>query len=128
MKNKSADWGQKVPEKLLERIHILQQYNVTLLPHHLLLHPAFGNQSQFGNANRKGPMFPPYDLRITGKVNYDDMITKEEFWEVVKQTLENMIIVALRTLKIRVLNSVMRVKIKDGLLDICVIWIILIIY
>ena len=33
-------------------------------------------------------MFPPYDLRITGKVNYDDMITQEEFWEVVKQTLE----------------------------------------
>ena len=33
-------------------------------------------------------MFPSYDLRITGKVNYDDLITIEEFWEVVKQTLE----------------------------------------
>ena len=29
-------------------------------------------------------MFPPFDLRITGNVNYDDMITKEEFWEEVK--------------------------------------------
>jgi len=33
-------------------------------------------------------MFPPYDLRITGKVNYDDMITKEEFWMIVKQTMK----------------------------------------
>ena len=33
-------------------------------------------------------MFPPYDLRITGKVNYDDMITNSEFWDIMKQTLE----------------------------------------
>lgn len=90
MKNKSADWGQKVPTEIIRKNpSILEQCDITLLPqHHLLLHPAFGNNKQFGNANRKGPMFPPYDLRITGKVNYDDMITKEEFWEVVKQTLE----------------------------------------
>ena len=36
----------------------------------------------------KDQCFPPYDLRITGRVNYDDMITKGEFWEIVKQTLE----------------------------------------
>ena len=87
---KSSDWGQKIPTEIIRKdTNIIKQYNVTLSPqHHLLLHPAFGNQEQFGNPNRKGPMFPPYDLRITGKVNYDDMITKEEFWEVVKQTLE----------------------------------------
>ena len=72
-----------------KNINIIKQYNINLLPqHHLLLHPAFGNNKQFGYPNSKGPMFPPYDLRITGKVNYDDIITKEEFWEVVKQTLE----------------------------------------
>ena len=90
LKNKSADWGQKVPTEIIRlNKNIINECNVTLLPqHHLLLHPAFGSQAQFGNPNSKGPMFPPYDLRITGKVNYDDMITKEEFWEVVKQTLE----------------------------------------
>jgi hypothetical protein len=89
-KNKSSDWGQMVPTEIIRKDpNIIKQYNVTLLPqHHVLLHPAFGNQAQFGNHNSKGPMFPPYDLRITGKVNYDDMITKEEFWEVVKQTLK----------------------------------------
>jgi len=89
-KYKSSDWGQKLPTEIIRiNTSIINDCNVTLLPqHHLLLHPAFGSQAQFGNANRKGPMFPPYDLRITGKVNYDDMITKGEFWEVVKQTLE----------------------------------------
>ena len=89
-KNKSTDWGQMVPTEIIRKDpNIIKQYNVTLLPQHrVLLHPAFGNQAQFGNHNSKGPMFPPYDLRITGKVNYDDMITKEEFWEVVKQTLK----------------------------------------
>ena len=91
-KYKSSDWGQKLPTEIIRtNSNIIKECNVTLLPqHHLLLHPAFGWQKQFGTANplRKGPMFPPYDLRITGKVNYDDMITKEEFWGLVKQTLE----------------------------------------
>ena len=89
-KYRSSDWGQKIPTEIIRKnINILKNNNITLLPqHHLLLHPAFGSQAQFGNANNKGTMFPPYDLRITGKVNYDDMITKEEFWEIVKQTLE----------------------------------------
>ena len=83
-KNKSSDWGQRVPtEIILTNTSIINDCNVTLLPqHHLLLHPTdffnFSNK-QFGYPNSKGPMFPPYDLRITGKVNYDDMITKEEF-------------------------------------------------
>lgn len=86
----SSDWGQKVPTEIIrKKSTIIKECNLSLLPqHYLLLHPAFGNQVQFGNPNCKGPMFPPYDLRITGKVNYDDMITQEEFWEVVKQTLE----------------------------------------
>jgi pyruvyltransferase len=90
IKNKSADWGQKIPTEIIRlNKNIINECNITLLPqHHLLLHPAFGSNKQFGYPNSKGPMFPPYDLRITGKVNYDDMITKEEFWEVVKQTLE----------------------------------------
>ena len=89
-KYNSSDWGQKLPTEIIRKNSIIiKECSVTLLPqHHLLLHPAFGNQAQFGNANRKGPMFPPFDLRITGKVNYDDMITKEEFWGAVKQTLE----------------------------------------
>lgn len=89
-KNKSVDWGQKLPTEIIRKDpNIIKQYNVTLLPqHHILLHPAFGSQEQFGNRYKKGPMFPPFDLRITGKVNYDDLITKDEFWDIVKQTLE----------------------------------------
>ena len=34
-------------------------------------------------------MFPPYDLRISGEINYDDMITKDEFWGLVEQTLKH---------------------------------------
>ena len=88
--SKSCDWGQNIPTEIIRKdIKIIKECEVTLLPqHHLLLHPAFGNNKQFGNPNCKGPMFPSYDLRITGKVNYDDMITKGEFWEVAKQTLE----------------------------------------
>ena len=87
---KSLDWGQKLPTDIIKNNpKIIEQHNISLLPqHHLILHPAFGNQIQFGNPNSKGPMFPPYDLRIKGKVNYDDMITKNEFLEIVKQTLE----------------------------------------
>jgi len=92
-KNKSSDWGQKVPTEIIrEDTNIINECNVTLLPqHHLLLHPAFGSNAQFGYPNSKGPMFPPYDLRITGngKVNYDDMITNDEFLEVVDQTLKH---------------------------------------
>ena len=86
----SKDWGQKIPTNLIKyNKGILKENNVKLIPqHHLLLHPAFGSNKQFGYPNSKGPMFPPYDLRITGKVNYDDMITKEEFWQVVEQTLK----------------------------------------
>jgi hypothetical protein len=89
-KYKSSDWGQKIPTELIRiNTSIINDCNVTLLPqHHLLLHPAFGSNKQFGYPNSKGPMFPPYDLRITGKVNYDDMISKGEFWDVMKQTLE----------------------------------------
>lgn len=89
-KYKSCDWGQKLPTEIIKsNINIINESYVTLIPqHHLLLHPAFGSNKQFGYPNSKGPMFPPYDLRIIGKVNYDDDITKEEFWEVVKQTLE----------------------------------------
>lgn len=89
-KYKSSDWGQKIPTELIRiNTNIVNDCNVTLLPqHHLLLHPAFGNQQQFGNPNNKGPMFPPYDLRITGKVNYDDMITIEEFWETMEKSLK----------------------------------------
>ena len=90
LKYKSSDWGQKLPTEIIRiNTSIINNCSITLLPqHHLLLHPAFGNNRQFGYPNSKGPMFPPYDLRITGKVNYDDMITKKEFWDVVKQTLE----------------------------------------
>ena len=89
-KHNSSDWGQKIPTEIIRKnTNIVNDCNITLLPqHHALLHPAFGNNEQFGYPNSKGPMFPPYDLRITGKVNYDDMITIEEFWEIVKQTLE----------------------------------------
>lgn len=89
-KYKPSDWGQKIPTEIIrENPNIIYDYNVSLLPqHHLLLHPAFGNQKQFGYPKSKGPMFPPYDLRITGKVNYDDMITNSEFWDIMKQTLE----------------------------------------
>ena len=89
-KYRSSDWGQKVPTEIIRsNTNIINEYNVKLLPqHHLLLHPAFGSNKQFGYPNSKGPMFPPYDLRISGKVNYDDMITKEEFWKISKQTLE----------------------------------------
>lgn len=87
---KSSDWGQKIPTEIIRiNTKIVNDCNVVLLPqHHLLLHPAFGNNKQFGYPNRKGPMFPPYDLRITNKVNYDDMITKEEFWKIIQETLE----------------------------------------
>jgi hypothetical protein len=87
--NKSCDWGQKIPTDMIRNNNIIiQEYNITLLPqHYLLLHPAFGNNKQFGYPNNKGPMFPPYDLRITGKVNYDDMINKDEFWKIAEQTL-----------------------------------------
>lgn len=80
-KYQSCDWGQKLPTEIIRtNTNIINEYNVTLLPqHHLLLHPAFGSNKQFGYPNSKGPMFPPYDLRITGKVNYDDMITNDEF-------------------------------------------------
>lgn len=90
LKNKSCDWGQKIPTEIIRiNTNVINEYNISLLPqHHLLLHPAFGNNKHFGNPISKGPMFPLYDLRITGKINYDDMITKEEFWEVMKQTLE----------------------------------------
>lgn len=89
-KYKSSDWGQKIPTEIIRtNTNIVTNCNIILLPqHHLLLHPAFGFNKQFGNPNRKGPMFPPYDLRIVGKINYDDMITKEEFWQMVEQTLE----------------------------------------
>lgn len=90
LKFKSSDWGQKVPTEMIRNSpNIVIENNVNLTPqHHLLLHPAFGNNKQFGNANRKGPMFPLYDLRITGKINYDDMISREEFWQMVKHTLD----------------------------------------
>lgn len=86
---KSNDWGQKLPTDIIKmKPSIINDTNLTLVPqHHLLLHPAFGSNKQFGYVKSKGPMFPLYDLRITGKVNYDDMITKDEFWEMVEQTL-----------------------------------------
>ena len=86
----SSDWGQKIPTEIIRKDNnLIKECNITLLPqHHLLLHPAFGNNKQFGYPKRKGPMFPPYDLRIKGKVNYDDMITKDMFWEVIEQTLK----------------------------------------
>jgi len=87
---KSSDWGQKLPTNIIKyNPHFIQNYNITLTPqHHLLLHPAFGNNKQFGFPNSKGPMFPPYDLRISGKTNYDDLINQNEFWNITKQTLQ----------------------------------------
>jgi len=87
---KSADWGQKIPTQLIkDDLNIIKKNNILLIPqHHLLLHPAFGNDKQFGYINKKGPIFPPYDLRISRKVNYDDMITIVEFWDIIKDTFQ----------------------------------------
>jgi len=89
--NKSSDWGQKVPTELIRKnFNIINDNDITLVPQHqLLLHPAFGNNKQFGYPNSKGPIFPPYDLKINGKVNYDDMITEYEFWKLIVETLKN---------------------------------------
>ena len=86
----SNDWGQKIPtDILLDDSNIDIYSNITLLPQHdLLLHPAFGCNKQFGYPDSKGPMFPPYDLKITGKIYYDSYLTKDEFWNIVKQTLQ----------------------------------------
>ena len=87
---KSYDWGQKVPTEIIRKnINIIIENEITLIPqHNILLHPAFGNNLQFGYPNSKGPMFPPYDLRISGKVNYDDMLSKKEFWGKMNETLK----------------------------------------
>lgn len=89
-KYRSNDWGQKIPTDLIKNNpKIIKMNNINLVPqHHLLLHPAFGSQEQFGYPNSKGPMFPLFDLRITGKINYDDMITKDEFWTMIRETLK----------------------------------------
>lgn len=89
-KYNSEDWGQKLPTNIIKyNPHVIKEFQITLLPqHHLLLHPAFGSCEQFGYPNSKGPMFPPYDLRIIGKVNYDDLMTEKEFWQMAKQTLK----------------------------------------
>lgn len=88
-KYKSCDWGQKIPTDIINNNNnIIKDNNITLIPqHYLLLHPAFGSNKMFGYPNSKGPMFPPYDLRISGLINYDSFMNKNEFWKMIEQTL-----------------------------------------
>jgi hypothetical protein len=64
----AKDWGQKLPTNLiLYNPYIIN--NIKLVPQHLLLlHPAFGN------AYKKGPMFPKFDIRIKDLPDYDTLI------------------------------------------------------
>ena len=88
LQNPPKDWGQKVPtEMLLSRLPDIPD-SIQIVPQHsLLLHPAFGHQQKFGYPSSKGPMFPPYDLRIPGLPDYDEMISFPRFWDVLYETL-----------------------------------------
>lgn len=87
---KSSDWGQKIPTNMiLNDNNIVKRFDVNLVTQHsMLLHPAFGNNAEFGNANCKGPMFPLYDLRISGLINYDSVMDEQQFWAMAKQCIE----------------------------------------
>lgn len=86
----SSDWGQRLPTDLIrQQPSCVFRERITLVPqHHLLLHPAFGNDPQFGYPTSKGPMFPPFDQRLTGRyIHYDDALSGQAFWALLRQTL-----------------------------------------
>lgn len=80
-----CDWGQKLPTDLLRATRAT---DVTLTPqHHLLLHPAFGHNAQFGHPTTKGPMFPPFDARVPHLPDYDTPIDRSMFETTLDATL-----------------------------------------
>lgn len=90
-KYKSRDWGQKLPTELIRKdSNIIKNNDVTLIPQHdLLVHPAFGHQKEFGYLNSKGPLFPPFDLRIQKLPNYDSVLNETIAKEIIKKIKES---------------------------------------
>ena len=81
-----CDWGQKLPTDLL--CGGTYEADITLTPqHHLLLHPAFGHDAQFGHPTSKGPMFPSFDTRVPHLPDYDTPIDRTMFETTLDATL-----------------------------------------
>uniref|UniRef100_A0A7S1P3F1 Alpha 1,4-glycosyltransferase domain-containing protein n=1 Tax=Vitrella brassicaformis TaxID=1169539 RepID=A0A7S1P3F1_9ALVE len=74
---RSQDWGQLVPTEMIRAQPNLTRHIHLMPQHHLLIHPAFARQKGF--ENNKGPIVPPYDLRVDNLPLYDTLMSKDEF-------------------------------------------------